>query len=75
MLRHQVQSDGQIRPGDNWQQGIPMNDYMDSMWRHFMDVWEAHRDLGVAINQEEALCALLFNVMGYLHECLKRKGA
>jgi hypothetical protein len=37
-----------------------------------MDVWVAHRgDNGRGIDQDNALCALLFNVMGYLHENLK----
>jgi hypothetical protein len=68
MRSHQVQSDGQVRSGDNWQKGIPREAYMKSMWRHFMDVWEAHRlDLPM---KEELLCALLFNAMGYLHEVL-----
>ena len=74
MLKHQEQSDGQMRASDNWQKGIPLQDYMDSMWRHFMDVWTMHRDETCRYTyeeMEEALCALLFNVMGYLHEELK----
>jgi hypothetical protein len=52
---------------------------MKSMWRHFMDVWEIHRTGGVLrdgdryIDLDEALMALLFNVMGYAHEILKEK--
>lgn len=71
MNEHRVQSDGQLRESDNWQKGMPLSVYMKSMWRHFFDVWKMHRyDEGDA-PLEEALCALLFNVQGYLHEKLK----
>ena len=79
MLKHQVQSDGTMRPGDNWQKGIPLDAYMKSAWRHFMDLWMLHRQghkLSLAEHRdklEEALCALMFNAMGYLHETLKGK--
>lgn len=70
MNKHRTQSDGTPRESDNWQRGIPANVYMKSMWRHFMDVWKSHR--GTKLD-EEALCALLFNVMGMLHEQIKNK--
>jgi hypothetical protein len=77
MLSHQKQSDGNIRESDNWQKGIPMKEYMKSMFRHFMDVWELHRS-GFEIGKkkklelmEESLCAMMFNTMGYLHELMK----
>lgn len=66
--KHRIQSDGKIRTSDNWQKGIPKEEYMKSMWRHFMDVWEAHRE---EKEIEDALCAMMFNSMGYLHEVLK----
>jgi hypothetical protein len=68
---------GGLRDSDNWQKGIPTDAYMKSMWRHFMDVWEIHRagkpirEGGRLIDPDEALMALLFNVMGYAHEILK----
>ena len=71
MALHATQSDGTIRSFDNWQLGIPMDQYMKSMFRHFMDVWEIHRGCNNA-SIDDALCALLFNVMGMLHEELKR---
>lgn len=80
MLRHQKQSDGVIRDSDNWQKGIPLKEYMKSGWRHFMDWWHSHRQSQKnpeGFDQsflEEALCALLFNVMGYLHELMKAQG-
>ena len=69
---HGVASDGSIRTGDNWQKGIPLDAYMKSAWRHFMDVWMSHRGW-LSEGKEEALCAVLFNLMGYLHEILKDK--
>jgi hypothetical protein len=69
MMEHQVQPDGTLRPGDNWQKGIPIDVYMKSMWRHFLAVWSAHRDQGYA--NEADLCALKFNVDGMLHEILE----
>lgn len=71
---HRVQSDGELRDSDNWQKGMPRDAYMKSMWRHFMDVWALHRsraDVAENCDIEEALCAVLFNVQGYLHEVLK----
>lgn len=70
MLQHQVQADGTEREGDNWQRGIALNVYMDSMWRHFLDVWSIHRNWKDE-DITEALCALYFNVQGMLHEVLK----
>jgi len=68
MNKHRVQSDGNIRSSDNWKKGIPKDQYMKSAWRHFVSVWSAHTD---GQNNDEEVCALLFNMMGYLHENLK----
>ena len=75
MDKHRHQSDGQLRDSDNWQKGIPQEQYMKSGWRHFMDWWLYHRDRYPEQHHddtEDALCALMFNVMGYLHEHLKK---
>lgn len=71
--KHRFQADGKLRDGDNWQKGIPLTVYMKSMWRHFMELWLEHRirDAQNKEVMEEALCALMFNAMGYLHEHLK----
>lgn len=81
MNTHRKQADGTLRASDNWQKGIPLASYMKSMWRHFWQVWMLHRgnpvkswDDGHEVTMEEALCALFFNVQGYLHEHLKEKG-
>ena len=70
MHEHRVQSDGSLRDPDNWQKGIPFDAYMDSGWRHFMDWWLLDRGYDADSDLETALCALLFNVQGYLHEFL-----
>lgn len=69
MHKNRFLRDGTLRDSDNWQKGIPLNVYMKSMFRHFMACWLDHR-LGAQVTEEE-LCALMFNVMGYLHERLK----
>lgn len=71
MHRHRVQADGNLRASDNWQKGIPLDAYIKSGWRHFMDWWRQHRGYVGQDELEESLCALMFNVMGYLHETLK----
>ena len=75
MNSHRVQADGKLRDSDNWQRGIPIDTYMKSMWRHFFDVWSIHRGFTRLdpkdhheVDTEEALCAVIFNAMGMLHE-------
>lgn len=70
--KHRKQSNGQLRDSDNWQQGMPKAQYMKSMWRHFVDAWKAHRGLPIEEGLQDALCAIIFNAMGYLHELLMR---
>ena len=71
MHENRVQADGKLRDSDNWQRGIPRGAYMKSGWRHFFDWWRWHR--GRTDKIESILCALMFNVMGYLHELLKEE--
>lgn len=73
MNRNRVQADGKIRDSDNWQKGIPQASYMKSAWRHFHSWWKAHRGWPTDEDIEDAICALLFNASGYLHERLKAK--
>jgi hypothetical protein len=76
MHKNRVQADGTLRGSDNWQKGIPLSAYMKSGFRHFMDWWRLHRQPATAENVdavEETLCAVMFNVMGYLHEILRRR--
>lgn len=78
MLAHQQCEDGSFRASDNWQRGIPLEAYLGSAFRHFLSWWKFHRRMlqrgDVKRSEvEESLCALLFNVQGYLHELLKVK--
>jgi hypothetical protein len=78
MHEHRVQPDGTLRASDNWQRGMPRETYLKGMWRHFLHLWTRHRGFEVrdhlaAGNIEEDLCALMFNVQGYLFEILKSK--
>jgi len=75
MHKHRKQADGELRSSDNWQKGIPKEAYMKSGWRHFFSWWKAHRGLKTEEDIEESLCALLFNVQGYLHETLREDKA
>lgn len=75
MHQHRFLEDGTMRDSDNWQQGIPRDVYMNSLWRHFMDLWLHHRNhnKNAVEDIETALCAIMFNTMGYLYEVLKEK--
>lgn len=73
--KHRKQADGKLRASDNWQKGIPKDVYMKSAWRHFHDWWKEHRGLASRDGIEDALCATMFNTMGYLFELLQEKDA
>ena len=70
---HRELEDGTLREGDNWQKGMPLSSYMKSMWRHFMDVWIIHRGWYTESLLTDALCGVIFNAMGMLHEIEKEK--
>jgi len=72
--------DGTRRASDNWKKGLPLSSFMQSAFRHFIDVWKLHQGFVVLdkrskkpITLKHALCALLFNVMGYLHTILEKE--
>ena len=75
MTKHRIQVDGAVRDSDNWQKGIPPDAYIKSAFRHFVDWWLWHRGSKGKELLEEALCGLLFNVAGYLHERLAHQVA
>ena len=70
---HRTRKDGTYRESDNWQKGISRDAYIKSAYRHFQDWHLHHRDFSKQAKEdlETALCALLFNVAGYLFEELK----
>lgn len=79
MSKHRIQADGKLRDSDNWQRGsgIPMDQYMKSKFRHFMETWKLWRERPAIqrhkLAVEESLCAELFNTMGLLHELVKER--
>ena len=78
MHANRVQADGKIRDSDNWQKGIPVEAYMESMMRHFMSVWLLHRgceafdENGKSVKMMDSLMGVLFNVQGYAFELLRK---
>ena len=80
MLKHQTDSAGGQREARNWQKGIPLESYIQSMFRHFVEVWtEYENNRTSSFDQEtqealiESLCALMFNVQGFTLEVIKLK--
>ena len=72
MTKHRVQSDGRLRASDNWQKGIPQDEYRKSLWRHMVDFLTLARGWSApGVDVEEAVCGILFNASGWLHERLK----
>lgn len=70
ILANRKTADGELRPDDNWQKGIPRKSYMESLFRHFLDAWEISRGYKHG-DIEDALCGAWFNLQGYLHESVK----
>lgn len=68
--------DGTMRDSGNWKAGIPIKQYIKSLWRHFFAVWSWFNGYDPDyVDIEEELCAVIFNAQGVLHEHLKAKGA
>ena len=63
-------ADGSMRGSDNWKNGIPQDVYRKSGWRHFFSFWK-HCLIGDKADAMRDACALLFNIMGWMHEELK----
>lgn len=78
MQDNRLQKNGEVRASDNWQQGIPLANYMKSLLRHVFELWYYHRtgrlpintDTGYPFTQEQMFSAIMFNVMGYAKETL-----
>jgi len=60
-----------LRDSDNWQKGIPLDVYMKSLTRHFIEMWLMHRGEEPLDYMDDTICAIMFNAMGYLHVWLK----
>jgi len=84
MTQHRKQADGKLRDSDNWQKSFGDKHYdvcIKSLWRHFLDFWAIHRGYkridkinGHEITLIEAGCAMLFNIIAYMHIYLINKG-
>lgn len=72
MHEHRKLGDGTMRSSRNWRKGIPSEVYQESLARHHLDAMlhldgfpmEAREDL------EKALCGIIFNAQGLLHELI-----
>lgn len=82
MNKHRVQSDGNLRDSDNWQNLFGPDHFkvcIKSSSRHYQDMWKLHRGIpafdekGNVVNLEDAICALMFNCEAYLLKILKDK--
>lgn len=74
MHKHRQQADGQMRASDNWKKGIPQTAYIESGWRHWLDlVQEWEKGNGLTPELEEAIGAMMFNVMGLAHELMNEE--
>jgi hypothetical protein len=72
---HRHLPDGTTRATDDWKRGIPIDVYMKSGSRHFMDWWLAHHEYETSDGRLWSLLGLLFNVQGYIHEYIKQHPA
>lgn len=75
--KHRKQADGKMRGSDNWQKGIPIWRYVKSLLRHALDTWLHHRGQGHlagCADEEDCICAVLFNTQGLLLEKLIERG-
>ena len=70
MHANRKMADGSMRGSDNWKAGIPQDVYRKSGWRHFFSFWK-HCLIGDKADAMRDACALLFNIMGWMHEELK----
>lgn len=74
MNKHQVQSNGERRAGDNWQLGMPEETCLESLRRHEHDFWAILRgwtvrdEKGAEVTLEDAAYGLVFNIQIIMHQ-------
>ena len=71
MHKCRVQADGNLRDSDNWQKGIPQDQYMKSILRHLLTAWKRHREDDFSMDD---WMAIIFNAQGYVLEQLIKDG-
>jgi len=76
--KHRKQPDGSMREFDNWKKGLPFRESFSSLGRHYIDVWKMiegypAEDNHGPCNQEDSLCAIIFNATTMLLELLEGK--
>lgn len=76
MHTNRKQSDGSLRDSDNWKKGMPRRVFVESMFRHFIDVWGfvVDDDDIPGIREDDAidaLMAIIFNAQGLAREILR----
>lgn len=76
MHKNRIMSDGSLRSSDNWQRGLPVEQTMKSLCRHFQDLRLIHdgfSEQAVDPDIQSVLCAIRFNVDSILFEYLKEE--
>ena len=73
MLEHELQPNGERREPGNWKRGMPKQAYLESHFRHLIDLWLIHDGYESEARESiiKALNAMLFNTFGYLHTLLE----
>ena len=75
MEKHRTQRDGSRRAADNWKKGLDRVETLKSLVRHVEDlklIYEGYPE-EAREDEENALCAILFNAQSLLYERLKLK--
>ena len=71
--KHRIQSDGDMRDGDNWQK-LFGDDHCDicmkSLCRHVVDARLRHRGYMSEQSMADDLCAIIFNAKAYLFKLM-----
>jgi len=72
MRNHNIKDGKLQRTEGNWKKGMPIQSYMESKARHFVEGWIEYEGYG---NDDieillDLLCAEMFNVMGHIHTIL-----
>lgn len=76
MHKNRFLSNGDTREPDNWKKLFGDNHEqvcLDSLARHFFDLWLNHEGYTTKEDKEDAICGIMFNAMAYLHKKLDVK--